>query len=85
MNAGMLSAHVLLMGGSEGPTRHLSMQRHLSYHAHGHGFDVVHVGGGLAAVEIVLCLYVLTTRSLGRVPTLHPPGLGDHSAAGLEP
>ena len=38
----------------------MSVDRHLAYHPHGHGFDVAHIGVGLAAVELVLCLTVLT-------------------------
>ena len=59
VNATMISAHVLLMNGASGEMAHLSLRQHLVHHLHGQGFDVAHVGAGLAALELVLCLSVL--------------------------
>jgi len=59
VNATMISAHVLLMNATSGEMAHLSLRQHLVHHLHGQGFDVAHVGAGLAALELVLCLSVL--------------------------
>ena len=66
INAAMVSAHVLLMSGADASMAHLSLAQHLAYHARGHGFDVAHLGGGFAVLEVALSLYVLTSHALGR-------------------
>jgi hypothetical protein len=69
VNAGMITTHLLLMSKADASMAHMSAAQHLAHHARGHGFDVAHLGGGLAVLEVLLCLYVLTAHASGKRPT----------------
>jgi len=83
VNAAMISTHALLMGGASGRMAHLSARQHLARHLHGQGFDVAHTGAGLAALELLLCLSVLTVWAVRPAPARTTANPSARSAGAL--